>query len=101
MRNNVSSVREKATFAAYSNIKNDVVMKKYRFILKVASREWGFAECELSNLQEATLRAESYLDRNADNFIDSVSFFEVKEGYTYQLVYRIEKCHELSESYGL
>lgn len=76
-------------------------MKKYRFILKIGLIEKTVVEYELASLEEATLRAESFLAPESDTFIDSVSFFEVREGFIYQVVYRLEKWNEPSENYGL
>lgn len=76
-------------------------MKEYRFILKIGKVVFTDGVRKFDSFEKAMAYAESMIAPSADSFVDSVTFFEVREGYIHQVVYRIEKYAELSETFGM
>lgn len=73
-------------------------MKQYHFTLKIGNRIVDSFIREYPNMQIATMAAEAFLDPESDTFYDEVIFFNIRGGYLYQTLYRMERWQEASEN---
>lgn len=55
-------------------------------------------DCDLPSLASAVMVAEALIDVENDCFYDVVRFYESQEGKNHQLVYRIERNYEPTDT---